>query len=134
MKRFNLCLILFFLFSSEFLFVQTPRAIEADLLMLFKKIDTQVQNDTAADIAFGRKLAFYAEKYPSTIAQNFILLKKAGVDISTSADGLFRTYSWETFTDGNVHWFDNVIQYKVGPKIFSGFYSGHDGDYGDVRP
>src|ERR1700743_2362740 len=100
MKRFNLCLILFCLFSPEFLFAQTPRAIEADLLALFKKIDTQAETDTAADNAFGRKLAFYAEKYPSTIAQNFTLLKKAGVDISTSTDGGGRTYAWETFTDG----------------------------------
>jgi len=129
-----LSLFVFLFLSEQFLFAQPPAAIESDLLKLFKKIDYHSKDYAAANTEFGKKLAYYAEKYPATINQDFKLLKKAHLYISTSADGLYRIYSWESFTDGNVTWFENVTQYKAGARTFSSFYSSADGDYGDIRP
>ena len=37
---------------------------------------------------------------PSTLATDFVELKKLGVRIATSEDGLFRIYSWNTELGG----------------------------------
>jgi hypothetical protein len=61
----------------------------------------------------------YTSKYPETISGGFKDLAANGLDIATSADGLFRIYSWDTWTGGTMHFFDNVYQYKAGDKVFS---------------
>jgi hypothetical protein len=115
------------------LVAQTPAAIEADLLKSFKRIDYWDEKGRAstggniswsdsikkANVSFSIKLKNYTEKYPSTITQNFALLKKEHLDISSSTDGLFRIYSWDTWTGGTMHFFESVFQYKVGPKTIS---------------
>ena len=42
-----------------------------------------------------------------------------GVAINTSADESFRIYSWDTWTGGTTHYFENVLQYKVGNRTYS---------------
>jgi len=115
------------------LFAQTPVAIEADLLKSFKKInywDDKFRSNTMnglsaedslgkANEVFAKKLKDYTVRYPSTISQDFSALKKAYLDIYTSADGLFRIYSWETWLGGTMRDFANVFQYKAGGKIQS---------------
>jgi len=105
-------------------FAQTPKAIEADLLASFKKIHYfRDKNDYEgvgkADDVFAKKLKYYTEKYPTTINQSFALLKNENLDISTSDDGLFRIYSWDTWSGGTMHFFESVFQYKLGPNTIS---------------
>jgi hypothetical protein len=129
MKCLNFSFIIIGITASSLLFAQTPRRIvETDLSQSFKKIDYWYQktncttsvalaaNDSLAmaNDAFARKLKHYAEKFPSTIFQSFDSLKKDGLDISTSTDGLFRIYSWATETGGTMHFFESVMQYKSG--------------------
>ncbi|HVW97655.1 MAG TPA: hypothetical protein VHA56_16900 [Mucilaginibacter sp.] len=90
--------------------------IESELLKSFKKIDYNNDDNFAANELFGKKLRAIASQYPATIAQKFPLLEKAGLDIATSDDGLFRIYSWDTWTGGTMHFFENVLQYKTGAK------------------
>jgi len=109
---------------------QTPKAIEGDLLKSFKRIDYCIEKrytDTSfnwvtnlfqANKDFGNKLKSYTEKVPLTITFPFISLKKE-MNISTSNDGLFRIYSWDTQTGGTMHFFENVFQYKVGANTLS---------------
>ena len=101
------------------LVAQTHDAIEADLLKSFKKIDGSNQDNSEANEIFAKKLKYYTEIYPFTIGQDFTTLKAANLDISSSADGLFRIYSWDTWTGGTMHFFENVFQYKSGKKINS---------------
>ncbi len=115
------------------MFSQTPKAIEADLYKSFRKIDYwfEKERDTTFDITissdslskanevFGGKLKYYTSKYPFIIKQSFPLLRKYFLNISTSRDGLFRIYSWDTRTGGTMHYFENVFQYKTGLNSYS---------------
>jgi hypothetical protein len=101
------------LFLSISAFAQTPKAIEIDLLRLFKKIDSNSPEIDKANDDFAKKLKYYTEKYPATLDQPFESLKKEHLDISTSTDGLFRIYSWDTWTGGTMHYFESLFQYKA---------------------
>lgn len=117
------CLIISFTTSA-----QSPKAIEADLLKSFKKIDNwhwRLGEDQGnpydslvkANVAFIGELKKVASK-PATIAQPFPALKKMRLDISTSDDGKFRIYSWNTWQVGrHFHVFNNIFQFKNGQKI-----------------
>jgi len=141
MKAFSFLACLLITLNS---FGQTSKSIEADLLKAYKKIgycnDHQYHDVTGrwsdslekANIAFCMKLKSYTEKYPFTITQNFTLLKKEYLDISTSDDGLFRIYSWDTWMGGTTHYFESVFQYKVGTRTVS-ILDTPKGD-GDNRP
>ena len=119
-------------FISTNIFAQTPKAIEDDLYKSFAKIDYKSEDNTKANDVFGKKLKLYAEKYPFTIDQKFESLKKEHLDISTSSDGLFRIYSWDTWNGGTTHYFESVFQYKSGGKTIA-VLDTPKGD-GDIRP
>jgi len=131
MKCLNFCLAVFFCSISSSLFAQTPQQIEADLVKSFKKIDYWMEKgrDTSFDTliasdsldkaneGFAKKLKHYSEKNPAIINYPFKSLGKEGPAILSSSDGLFRIYSWDTWTGGTMHVFENVLQYKSGGKI-----------------
>jgi hypothetical protein len=128
MKTFKLIIVFCCCFYSANLFAQSPQAIEADLLRIFKRVNyygTHKKEWKAIDSLekmnkiFGFKLKYYTSKYPETINYPFTELVKERVVIATSADGLFRTYSWDTKLGSTGYDFDNVLQYKVNGKIFS---------------
>jgi len=119
--------------ASITVFAQTPKSIEADLLKSFKRIgywDEKSHNDTTYEVrfedslseankVFGEKLKYYAERYPTTINQDFALLRKEYCKIYTSSDGLFRIYSWDTQEGGTMHSYENVFQYITGNKTLA---------------
>ena len=103
---------------------QSSKQIEEDLLKSFKKIDyySKKNDDEKIQIAndeFEKNLKDYTEKYPSTISYSFDALKKQHLDISNSTDGSFRIYSWDTWTGGTMHAFENIMQYKSAGKVTS---------------
>jgi hypothetical protein len=130
MKNFSL-LILTLLLSCE-LFGQkpTPKFIEGDLLKSYKRVvlwgdehyydkdfERQEKNLNESLDEFKRKLSYYCIKYPETLTQDFNKLdKERSLIISSSMDGLFRIYSWDTRGGGTMHFFQNVFQYKVSDK------------------
>ncbi|WP_428330514.1 hypothetical protein [Mucilaginibacter sp.] len=118
MKTFKLLLILscFVPFLS---IAQNPKSVELDLLKAFKKIDYANSDNSESNDAFAKKLCDYTRKYPFTISQPFNLLKAEHLDVLSSSDGLFRIYSWDTWTGGTMHFFENVFQYKLAAKTFS---------------
>ena len=87
-----------------------------------------------ADSVFKSKLLYYTSHVPSTLTQPFDSLKKSGVAIATSVDGLFRIYNWDNETGGTMRFYDNVFQYKNEGKVTSGIlpycYSPEDDDPG----
>ena len=119
MKPLNLLLLAFCFSLSSALFAQTPKQIEDDLVKSYKKIEYYSQkNDydktAAVNKEFETKLKSYTEKTPATLTYPFKALKKANVDVSTSTDGLFRIYSWDTESGGTMHFFENIMQFKTG--------------------
>lgn len=127
MKSLKLLLLVICCFGVTHVSAQNPKLIEADLLKSFKQINTwsddteMTANESLwkAKKIVGEKLMHYTSDIPSTISYPFNLLKKEGVDINTSKDGFFRIYSWDTWTGGTMHFFENVFQYKLGNKTYS---------------
>jgi len=131
MRYLSLLLIFFGCLLSSTLFAQTPRRIvEDDLAKSFKRIDywfqqrdkdnTGAWTDSlqSANDAFAKKLQYYTSKYLPTI-YSLYNLEPLGVNINTSSDELFRIYSWDTWTGGTQHFFENVFQYQLGTKTVS---------------
>jgi hypothetical protein len=128
MKTAFTILFSFFLLTA---FAQSRDAVEQDLLRDFKRIlhwrDYHSDSQTLgvydsllnANEQFEKALLKYTSQNPATIAFDFKELKSKGLTISTSDDGLFRIYSWDTWTGGSMHFQQNVFQYKSGDKVFS---------------
>ncbi|MES2546016.1 MAG: hypothetical protein V4548_14120 [Bacteroidota bacterium] len=68
---------------------------------------------------FEKLLLKCTAKYPETLNFDFKDLKKNGLEISTSKNGSFRIYSWDTETGGTMRGFRNVFQFKSNKKVFS---------------
>ena len=112
-------------------FGQDSNSIEQTLLKQFKKITywADYKGDTdnldkydsleKANLDFRKLLLTYTSQNPSTLNFTFKELDKEGLSIATSGDGLFRIYSWDTYTGGTMHFFDNVYQYKANGKVFA---------------
>jgi hypothetical protein len=98
------------------------KEMETDLLRTYPKLFSFYQHDndsleTQSDL-FSSKLVGYIKNNPATLNYPFQLLKDSNaVDIATSADSLFRIYSWDTWLGGTMHYFDNIYQYKSGDKV-----------------
>jgi len=134
MKPVKILLFVAGCFMSVTSFAQSAKAIEADLLSSFNKLEywdhlqrkgTNGASDsleTANDV-FEAKLKNYTVKYPATITEPFTALKKAHMDIFTSGDGLFRIYSWETWMGGTMRDFSNLMQYKTGQTTKAVLYT-----------
>lgn len=119
MRPFKLFFTICCCLLSANLFSQSPATIESELLKAFKKIDYQKDDNTDADDKFAKMLKDYTVKYPLTIKQSFIQLTAEHLDISSSSDGLFRIYSWDTWSGGTMHFFESVFQYRSGPIVKS---------------
>ena len=114
---------------STFAFAQSLKTVENILNESFQKIDYWGSNDRtdkhsfdslyASNAKFEKLLLKYTSTFPETINYNFELLKKNGLQIATSEDGLFRVYSWDDGTGGTMRFFKNIYQYKVNQKVFS---------------
>ncbi|HZY37678.1 MAG TPA: hypothetical protein VFE53_13565 [Mucilaginibacter sp.] len=120
---------------------QSAVRIETDLHQSFQKIGYWYEKKgdpgnaydslTKSNDKFAYKLAAYTNKYPFTLRQNFPLLKNDRVDISSSTDGMFRIYSWDTMEGGTMHIFENVFQYNAGDKTTAILDTPkEDGEYG----
>jgi hypothetical protein len=137
MKSIKVLLCIVFCFVSANTFAQNPKAIEADLLRSFKKIGYWDQKRSNAGVddslenannVFENKLKNYTEKYSTTIQNPFNSLKKEGINILTSTDGIFRIYSWDSQQGGTMYAYTNLMQYKAGQKTNSKlFTSGENG-------
>ncbi|MFI5140486.1 MAG: hypothetical protein ACHQIM_21885 [Sphingobacteriales bacterium] len=122
------CLIPFSLFAQTP--AQTAKNIDIDLYRYLQKIDSwRWRQDTISNVdslqkandAFEQRLRYYASEYPVTIEAKYPSLTGDNVAVVSSADGLFRIYSWDTSLGGSKVAFENVFQYKVNDKTLSNF-------------
>lgn len=114
------------IFTAHFLFGQNISIIEKQLNAALQKIDywaSEGRDDknsydslSAANTKFEKILVQYTSSHPQTISHDFKSLKKSRLSITTSEDGKFRIYSWDTWTGGSMHFFKNVLQYETSDK------------------
>lgn len=112
-------LILVLLFGN--LYAQSPQEIENDLLTSLNQIQQSRQNLNFDSLAYYNqdlvdKLLRYGRNI-ETLRFDFPRLTEIdGFWISTSADGKFRIYSWDTMSGGTMAFYENVFQYQIGAQ------------------
>ena len=134
----NLLLVLGMVFSVS-VFGQTPEMIEKELLAVFGKINenSAYKNNHDSELLeksneeFKDKLLKYT-KLASTLKYKFIELEKeVSISISTSEDGKFRVYTWDTLGGGTMHFFETVYQYEgANGQVYSKSRELEEGDAG----
>jgi hypothetical protein len=111
-------------------FSNTGRNMESELILGFNRINYWYERQKVQpEIELGDSLVNANQDFQnmllrhtkdaSTLTADFKTLKKCGVKIATSEDGLFRIYSWDTELGGSMHIYYNVYQYKSGGKVYS---------------
>ncbi|MFB6453879.1 hypothetical protein ACE38W_01310 [Chitinophaga sp. Hz27] len=93
---------------------------ELEVAKLYGKI--LEQQDSAYQYAdkFGKAFKKLLKDNPATINYNFKRLQDSShCYINTSTDGNFRIYSWDTWTGGTMHFFNNIYQYKTEGNVFT---------------
>lgn len=112
-------------FTTSTLFGQNIKSIEQDLLKELKAInywdeyrgdDPKISRYDSLELANTRlknKLLSYTTSNIQTLQYAFKALQDNGMTIATSADKLFRIYSWDTWQGGTMHWFENVYQFAT---------------------
>jgi hypothetical protein len=116
--------ILIFFLSATNSFAQslTAKEIEDDLVHEYSKLESfseQHNFDSIAyeDSVFRNKFADYIQKYPFTLTYPFKKLNDE-LYVVTSDDSLLRIYSWDTWSGGTMHYFNNIFQFKSGKNIY----------------
>lgn len=118
-------------------FGQSNRKIEQELVKHIKNIQkwSNYGNNRNTDLlekendVFKIKLLKYIKK-PSTLKYQFNDLRKH-LFISTSEDGMFRIYSWDTESGGTAHFYETVYQFQgKNGKVNSKSYDLTEGDNG----
>ncbi len=116
---------------------QSEQTIEQLLLKEFKAIDKLANNTSGsrfalidtlevANLRFRTLLQQTTSRFPATMSYAFKALQKEGLRITTSDDGLFRIYSWDTQTGGTMRFFENVYQYRNKGKVMSAHFRESD--------
>ncbi len=111
------------------------KSVEKDLLNASSRVFSCYQTDHDSlemqSELFTKKISSYIRKYPATLSYPFQSLKDSNACfITTSDDGLFRIYSWDTWTGGSMHIFDNIFQYRSGGKVYALHSDRVEGDAG----
>jgi hypothetical protein len=120
MKTLSFTLLYFFL--GPHLHAQTLSKMENELVKSYSQIenlnsDNKYEEVEKANTHFCNQLKGYLKLNPQTIKYPFNKLKATHVDISTSSDAQFKIYSWDTWTGGTMHFFENIFQYQSGSGI-----------------
>lgn len=125
MIQFLFTIIFFLLTLNSFEQLATNEKIEHNLVKDYSNIlkFSDHNNDDSLvyyDSVFRNAIKFYTQHYPSTISYPFKNLGDSiGLDIVSSEDSLFRIYSWDTWSGGTMHFFNNVFQFKSGKHVYS---------------
>jgi hypothetical protein len=93
---------------------------EAALIDLSSKVNAKNDYDTLTYYSdlFNKRMNKFIGTTPATISYPFKkLIDSKACMVETSEDGLFRIYSWDTWTGGTMHFYRNIFQYKHGNTV-----------------
>jgi hypothetical protein len=80
---------------------------------------------------FGRELKRYITATPASLHYPFKRLADSNYcNIITSSDGNLRIYSWDTWTGGSMHFYNQIIQYRNKGVVFTKIPNYAEGDAG----
>ncbi len=124
MKIYTIIFILSLLTTSTF--AQTPQKIERELVNNLKEVQKysdygsnyDEEKLSKANEVFEKSILKYT-KIASTLSYKFTKLNELMLN-TTSDDGKFRIYSWDTETGGTMHFYSRVYQYLgADGKVYS---------------
>lgn len=126
---------------SSLVFGQDIKTCETKLNLSFDKIQLYANSNDKikfeenyienSNIKFERLLLDFTKYQPKTLIYKFENLTKKGLKVSSSKDGFFKIYSWDTESGGTMRSFKNVFQYKDGRKIHSENLISDKDEYGE---
>lgn len=119
-------LLVFIIFFNTWVFGQDLNQIEKKLFDLnvkrvFWSYDQSLSAHDSLDNYNAEIKDFildFSSKHKQTLNHPFKSVNQ-GFDIVSSADGLFRIYSWNEFAGGTMQFYQNVFQYNIGGKVYS---------------
>ena len=80
---------------------------------------------------FGTEFKSFVKTNSATLSYSFKrLIDSNYCYIKTSDDGNFRIYSWDIWTGGTMHFFNQIYQYRNNGKVFSKIPQYEEGDAG----
>lgn len=104
----------------------TVEQIDIDLRNTYSKLESHrfvspIEWDSIVEenLIFNDKIEQYTSIYPQTLTYKFDYLRGSGIRIVSSEDKLFRIYSWDTWSGGTMHYFNNIFQYRHGENTYS---------------
>jgi len=115
---------------------------EKELVQIYSKLTSSHYGDfdtlSYFSNLFSEKLKHLLSGNKNTLQYPFKALAGEGMplsigsicNITTSKDGLFRIYSWDTQTGGTMHFFNAIYQYKTGGEVFTTLCNLDEGDPG----
>jgi hypothetical protein len=127
MKRIKFLLLLFIPVLFSYSQKQNLKQIELDLLQASNKLFSFYQPFQSDSLdkhseQLRNKTMEVLSKNSGTLKYPFQMLIDSNVfEIVTSEDSLFRIYSWDTWTGGTMHFFDNIFQYSYNGKVITEF-------------
>lgn len=137
MIRF-LCIIFFlFLSGNQLVSAQemTLEQREQELVGMYQKLSASRYGEsdslTYYNNLFSKELVSLVSRGYNTINYPFKILTEEHIcTITTSKDGAFRIYSWDTQTGGTMHFFNAIYQYKRWDQVFTNWCNLDEGDPG----
>lgn len=121
----RICIVLLLATVNSYGQKVSMQKIEKELVTAYKKITDERDNEernydslTKYNYDFAQKLSKYISEVSPSLNYKFDSLQRAGVDLVTSDDGLFRIYSWDTWQGGTMRDFAVVYQYKHKDKVY----------------
>jgi hypothetical protein len=108
--------------------------VDKELTQIYSKIFPFYYGDLDSLIyysdLFSTKLTTYVKSDPSTIECSFKSFSDSIGSVVTTSDGLFRIYSWDTWTGGTMRNYKNLFQYKSEGKVYVKVFDYGEGDMG----
>lgn len=107
----------------------TEKTLRAEYAGILKYMDSDADKANQYAVKFGAAFEKLIKSDPATLNYAFPLLTK-DIFIRTSSDGNFRVYSWDTWTGGTMHFFNEIYQYKSNGKVLTFIPVYNEGDPG----
>lgn len=108
---------------------------EQELVDIYQKLSASRYGEsdslTYYNNQFSKKLVYLIDRSYNTINYPFKILTEEHIcTITTSKDGQFRIYSWDTQTGGTMRFFNAIYQYKRWDQVFTNWCNMEEGDPG----
>lgn len=124
-RSITYCLFISICFTASTAHSQNNELVmqEDNLIQLSQKLSTfiNVNFDSVSlySSRFEDEMTNLIEQNPSTLAYSFRrLIDSNFCNVTTSVDGNFRMYSWDTWTGGTMHFFKTIYQWRANGKVF----------------